>query len=155
MLFARICGREDKLLSLSFLNPLRKVGRQYPSWHLVNNLLSLNRSSLPDNKMPSMSNWWANDCPAEHNRITANTTTMFPSVPTKGTSLPGKGACIKADVSFEGSCWVKRNYVPIIMMDGVEYLHNVIVLFTACHIKLRLVWRQQHCSLLSYCTQHC
>lgn len=38
---------------------------------------SQDQASLLDNKMPCMSNWWANGCPAEHSKLTAQSTIRF------------------------------------------------------------------------------
>lgn len=67
---------------------------------------SQDQASLLDNKMPCMSNWWANGCPAEHSKLTAKSTIRFLSpFSSKHASLPGPlPVCANTYVAFESNC---------------------------------------------------
>lgn len=108
-----------------------------PPWHSQYNLLSVNRTSLLDNKMPHVSNWWENDCPAEHNRLTANTAArlLSPSPSKEGSPL-GRRAMCQTYNAFEGSGRRRgreEEKMRLSYGDGptLSLLHNVQVVFTA------------------------
>lgn len=78
------------------------------------------QASLLDNKMPCMSNWWANGCPAEHSKLTAKSTIRFLSpFSSKHASLPGPlPVCANTYVAFESNCGARGREAPVLLQHG-------------------------------------
>ena len=88
---------------------------------------SPHQAPLLDNKMPCMSNWWANGCPAEHSKLTAKSAIRFRSpLSSKRASLPGPlPACanimshLKATEEQEerSTCAAAQRHVLVVSME--------------------------------------